>query len=43
VGGYIDLDSATAITMGLLSKGSRVPIPTRLADIETKKLRSACM
>lgn len=43
VGGHIDLDSATAITMGLLSKGSRVPVPTRLADIETKSLRAACI
>ena len=38
-GGLIDLDSATAITMGLLSSEGHVPIPTRLADIETKRLR----
>ena len=40
VGGLIDLDSATAITMSLLSSDSRVPIPTRLADLETHRLRA---
>ena len=38
-GGLIDLDSATDITMGLLSSEGHVPIPTHLADIETKRLR----
>lgn len=38
-GGLIDLDSAVGLTMRLLSSESRVPIPTRLADIETKRLR----
>lgn len=40
VGGLIDLDSAVDITMRLLSRDSRVPIPTRLADLETHRLRA---
>lgn len=35
VGNYISLDTATKITMKLISKESHIPIPTRLADIET--------
>ena len=35
VGNYISLDTATEITMGLICKESHIPIPTRLADIET--------
>lgn len=35
VGNYISLDTATNITMKLISKESHVPIPTRLADLET--------
>ena len=35
VGNYISLDTATEITMELIGKESHIPIPTRLADIET--------
>ena len=38
-GNYIDLPTATAITMGLLTNESRLPIPVRLADLATKKNR----
>ncbi|BDR75679.1 endonuclease V [Clostridium tetani] len=40
-GNNIDLDSCYEITIGLLSKDSRIPIPTRLADLETHVLRQA--
>ncbi|MHA6259690.1 endonuclease V [Sporosarcina sp. CAU 1771] len=39
-GNYIDLESMTNITLSLLSGESRVPIPVRLADIETRRLRN---
>lgn len=39
VGNYISLDTATEITMGLVGKDSHIPIPTRLADIETHNER----
>ena len=39
VGNYISLDTATDITMRLISKDSHIPIPTRLADIETHNER----
>ena len=39
-GGHIDLESSTALTLRVLSDEGRVPIPTRLADIETKRLRA---
>lgn len=35
VGNMIDLDTATELTKQLLTKDSHIPIPTRLADIET--------
>lgn len=35
IGNMISLETATNITMQLLSKESHIPIPTRLADIET--------
>jgi deoxyribonuclease V len=35
VGNYIDLDTTTEIVKRLVEKGSHIPIPTRLADIET--------
>lgn len=39
-GNYIDLDTTTDILLRLTnSKESRIPIPTRLADIETHQLR----
>lgn len=34
-GNYIDLDTATEIALNLINKESRIPIPTRLADLET--------
>ena len=36
VGNYITLDDAIIITKKCLNKKSRIPIPTRLADIDTK-------
>lgn len=38
-GNYIDLDTATEITLKFVTKESRIPIPTRLADIETHIIR----
>lgn len=38
-GNWIDIDTATAITLALINKESRLPIPVRLADLETKKRR----
>lgn len=38
-GNWIDIDTATAITLALINKESRLPIPVRLADLETKKKR----
>lgn len=43
VGNYISLDTATKITMRLISKESHIPIPTRLADIETHYERNQLM
>jgi len=40
VGNYITLDESIEVITKLFSKDSRIPIPTRLADIETKKLRA---
>lgn len=34
-GNNIDLETSTEITMKLINKESRLPIPTRLADLET--------
>ena len=39
VGSNISLDTATKITMGLVEKESHIPIPTRLADLETHTMR----
>ncbi|EJO5347057.1 endonuclease V [Clostridium botulinum] len=39
VGNYIDLETSTQIVSSLITKESRIPIPTRLADIETHKMR----
>lgn len=42
-GNYIDLDTATEIIMNLINKESRIPIPTRQADLETHvSRRSLC-
>ncbi|ANY67393.1 endonuclease V [Paenibacillus sp. BIHB 4019] len=38
-GNWIDIDTATAVTLALINKESRLPIPVRLADLETKKKR----
>ncbi len=39
IGNKIDLDTATVVVNSLIGKGSHIPIPIRLADIETHKLR----
>lgn len=39
VGNYIDLETSTKIVKSLVSKESHIPIPTRLADLETHKMR----
>lgn len=39
-GNYISLDTATEITLKLIDKESHIPIPTRLADLETHKARN---
>lgn len=38
-GNFIDLDSATELVCKMTSEESHIPIPTRLADIETRKIR----
>jgi deoxyribonuclease V len=38
-GNYIDLPSTTEITKKLINDESRLPIPVRLADLETKHMR----
>lgn len=38
-GNYIDLPSTTEITMKLINQESRLPIPVRLADLASKKLK----
>lgn len=40
-GNYISLDSAVRLTMDMVGEESRIPIPTRLADLETHKMRAA--
>ncbi|URZ04065.1 endonuclease V [Clostridium felsineum] len=40
IGNYIDLETSTKIINKLLNKQSHIPIPTRLADIETHKMRT---
>nr|WP_296461045.1 endonuclease V [uncultured Acetatifactor sp.] len=39
VGNYIDLDSATTIVCDFINSESHIPVPTRLADMETHKIR----
>lgn len=41
-GNFISLDTATRITMELTGKESHVPVPTRLADLETHTARNNC-
>lgn len=38
-GNFISLDTATTITMEFVEKDSHIPIPTRLADLETHSAR----
>lgn len=38
-GNFISLDTATEIVLNLIEEGSRQPLPTRFADMETKKYR----
>lgn len=38
-GNYMDLETCNKVTMGLVNKESRLPIPVGLADLETHKLR----
>jgi deoxyribonuclease V len=40
VGNYIDIDTSTEIVMRLVNKQSHIPIPTRLADLETHEMRT---
>jgi len=39
-GNYIDLDTATEITNRFVTSESHIPLPTRLADIETHRMRT---
>lgn len=38
-GNYIDLQTTTKVTLNLINDESRLPIPVRLADLETKRMR----
>lgn len=38
-GNWIDLDTSTEMVMNCINKESRLPIPVRLADLETHKVR----
>lgn len=40
-GNGIDINTATEVTLALINKESRLPIPVRQADLETKKHRAA--
>lgn len=42
-GNWIDLDTSTEIVMNCINNKSRLPIPIRLADIETHKIRKQLM
>ncbi len=39
VGNFINIESTTKIVMSLINKESHIPIPTRLADLETHVVR----
>lgn len=41
-GNWIDLDTATKITMHFIEKESRLPIPVRYADLATHEARRKC-
>lgn len=41
VGNYMDLDTATKVACEFTNSESHIPLPTRLADIETHKMRKA--
>ena len=43
VGSGISLDTATALAMQLTEKESRIPLPTRLTDLETHTARAALL
>ena len=40
MGNYIDLDTTTEMVKRFVEKESHIPIPTRLADIETHVWRA---
>ena len=40
VGNYIDLDTATELVCRFIDRESHIPMPTRLADLETHRKRS---
>ena len=40
-GNYIDLDTATSVVCDFINNESHIPLPTRLADIETHRMRKA--
>lgn len=42
-GNWIDLDTSTEIVMNCINQESRLPIPVRLADLETHKMRQRLM
>jgi deoxyribonuclease V len=39
-GNWIDLDTTTQVVLSLINQESRLPIPVRMADIETRKQRA---
>ena len=41
VGNYISIDTACSLALKLTDKESHIPLPTRLADLETHKAREA--
>lgn len=41
IGNNISLDTAVKLTMDMVGEESRIPVPTRLADLETHKMRAA--
>ena len=43
VGNYIDLDTATGIVCRFVNEESHIPLPTRLADLETHRRRRELM
>jgi len=40
VGNYIDLETATRIVNKFVNKESHIPVPTRIADLETHSMRN---